>query len=42
MLECIRFIENGHKMKMILIDNPTIGIDTPDDLIKAKKYLESI
>ena len=40
MLECIRFIENGHKMKMILIDNPTIGIDTPDDLIKAKKYLE--
>ena len=41
MLECIRFIENGHKMKMILIDNPTIGIDTPDDLIKAKKYLES-
>ena len=42
MLECIRFIENGHKMKMILIDTPTIGIDTPDDLIKAKKYLESI
>ena len=42
MLECIRFIENVHKMKMILIDNPTIGIDTPDDLIKAKKYLESI
>ena len=42
MLECIRFIENGQKIKMILIDNPTIGIDTPNDLIEAKKYLESI
>ena len=42
MLECIRFIENGQKIKMIRIDNPTIGIDTPNDLIEAKKYLDSI
>ena len=42
MLECIRFIENGKKIKMIPIDNPTIGIDTPNDLLEAKKYLESI
>ena len=42
MLECIRFIENGKKIKMIPIDYPTIGIDTPNDLIEAKKYLESI
>ncbi len=42
MLECIRFIENGQKIKMIRIDHPTIGIDTPNDLIEAKKYLESI
>ena len=41
-LECIRFIENGHKIKMIQIDRPTIGIDTSHDIIKAKKYLESI
>ena len=42
MLECIRFIENGQKIKMIEIERPTIGIDTPNDLIEAKKYLESI
>ena len=42
MLECIRFIENGQKIKMICIDTPTIGIDTPNDLLEAKKYLESI
>ena len=42
MLECIRFIENGQKIKMIQTEKPTIGIDTPDDLIEAKKYLDSI
>ncbi len=42
MLECIRFIENGQKIKMICIDTPTIGIDTPGDLLEAKKYIESI
>lgn len=42
MLECIRFIENKQKIKMIEIEKPTIGIDTPNDLIEAKKYLESI
>jgi len=42
MLECIRFIENGQKIKMICIDNPTIGIDTPGDLLEAKKYLKTI
>jgi 3-deoxy-manno-octulosonate cytidylyltransferase (CMP-KDO synthetase) len=42
MLECIRFIENGKKIKMIQVERATIGIDTPSDLNKAKKYLESI
>ncbi len=42
MLECIRFIENGQKIKILQIEKPTIGIDTPNDLIKAKKYLDSI
>ncbi len=42
MLECIRFIENGQKIKMIQTQKPTIGIDTPNDLIEAKKYLDSI
>ena len=42
MLECIRFIENGQKIKMIQAEKPTIGIDTPKDLIEAKKHLDSI
>ena len=42
MLECIRFIENGQKIKMIQTEKPTIGIDTPNDLIEARKYLDSI
>ncbi len=40
-LECIRFIENGQKIKMIQIDSPTIGIDTPHDITRAKNYLKS-
>ena len=39
MIECMRFIENGQKIKMINIQEPTIGIDTPHDLIRAEKYL---
>ena len=34
--------KNGKKIKMIQVERATIGIDTPNDLIKAKKYLESI
>ena len=42
MLECIRFIENSQKIKMFQIEEPTIGIDTSEDLNRAKKYLENI
>ncbi|MDC3064123.1 3-deoxy-manno-octulosonate cytidylyltransferase [bacterium] len=42
MLECIRFIENSQKIKMFQIEEPTIGIDTSEDLNRAKKYLEDI
>jgi len=41
MIECMRFIENGQKIRMINIKKPTIGIDTPNDLIRAKKFLNS-
>lgn len=36
-IECIRYLEYGKKIKMVetLIDG--IGIDTPEDLVKAKK-----
>ncbi|RBW60410.1 MULTISPECIES: 3-deoxy-manno-octulosonate cytidylyltransferase [unclassified Tenacibaculum] len=38
-IECIRYLEVGKKIKMIETTIESIGIDTPEDLEKAKKYL---
>lgn len=38
-IEAIRYLEVGKKIKMIETDKPSIGIDTPEDLEKAKKLL---
>lgn len=38
-IEGIRYLEVGKKIKMIETQTPVIGIDTPEDLEKAKKYL---
>ncbi len=39
-VECIRFLEYGKKIKMVETDFMGIEIDTPEDLIKAQKYLK--
>lgn len=39
-LECLRYIEQGKKIKMVRTQKSSIGIDTPDDLIKANKLWE--
>ena len=39
-IECLRYIENGKKIKMFKTDFSTISIDTPEDLIKAEEYLK--
>lgn len=36
-IEAIRYLEYGKKIKMILTNQDGIGIDTPEDLIKARK-----
>lgn len=36
-----RILENGGKVKMILTKKPTIGVDTKDDLKKAKALLKA-
>lgn len=41
-IECIRYLENGKKIKMIETDYQGIEIDTQEDLIRAQAYLESI
>lgn len=41
-LEQLRYLEYGKRIKMIETNQGTIGIDTPEDLEKAKKMLTSI
>ncbi len=38
-IECIRYLEYGKKIKMIETSVKSIGIDTPEDLEKARKLL---
>jgi 3-deoxy-manno-octulosonate cytidylyltransferase (CMP-KDO synthetase) len=38
-LEQLRYLENGVKIRMILTEHTSIGIDTPGDLELAKQYL---
>jgi 3-deoxy-D-manno-octulosonate cytidylyltransferase len=38
-IECIRYLEYGKKIKMLETSLKTIGIDTPEDLEKARKLI---
>lgn len=38
-IECLRYLENGIQLKMVVTDYMGIEIDTPDDLIRAEKLL---
>jgi 3-deoxy-D-manno-octulosonate cytidylyltransferase len=38
-IECLRYLENGVPLKMVVVDYMGIEIDTPEDLVKAEKYL---
>ncbi|MCF0235736.1 MAG: 3-deoxy-manno-octulosonate cytidylyltransferase [Bacteroidaceae bacterium] len=39
-LEQLRWLEAGYKIKVALTQHETIGIDTPEDLLKAQEYLQ--
>lgn len=41
-IEAIRYLEVGKKIKMVETTIESVGIDTPEDLEKAKKYLNSL
>ncbi len=41
-IEAIRYLEYGKKIKMIATEASAIGIDTPEDLEKAKLVLKSL
>lgn len=38
-IECLRYLENGIAIRMVVTDYMGVEIDTPDDLIKAAKLL---
>jgi 3-deoxy-manno-octulosonate cytidylyltransferase (CMP-KDO synthetase) len=40
-LEQLRYLENGVKIKMVLTNESLVSIDTPKDLQRAKKLLDS-
>jgi 3-deoxy-manno-octulosonate cytidylyltransferase (CMP-KDO synthetase) len=33
-------LENNMKIKVVITDDPNISIDTKQDLLKSKKYIE--
>lgn len=38
-IECLRYLEHGIPLKMILVDYMGVEIDTPEDLERATKFL---
>lgn len=41
MIECLRFLEHGIRLKVILTEGVGIGIDSEADLAEAENYLKS-
>ena len=41
-IECLRYLENGISLKMILTEHAGVKIDVPEDLENAKAYLKSL
>lgn len=39
-IECLRYLENGIRMKMVVTEYMGIEIDTPEDLLKAQQLLQ--
>jgi 3-deoxy-D-manno-octulosonate cytidylyltransferase len=38
-IECLRYLENGIPLKMVIVDYMGVEIDTPEDLERAAMYL---
>ena len=40
-IECLRYLEHGVPLRMIVVDYMGVEIDTPDDLIRAEKIISN-
>jgi len=40
-IEILRFIENGYKVQFIEVDSATVAVDTPNDLEKVRKIMQT-
>ena len=40
-LEQLRWLQNGYRIKVGLTDVETVGIDTPEDLLRAEEFLKN-
>ena len=38
-LEQLRWLQNGYCIKVAITDLETVGIDTPEDLVRAEAFL---
>ncbi|MEO6583455.1 MAG: 3-deoxy-manno-octulosonate cytidylyltransferase [Ferruginibacter sp.] len=41
-IECLRYLENGIALRMVLTDTDNVKIDVPEDLAKANAYLSAL
>jgi CMP-2-keto-3-deoxyoctulosonic acid synthetase len=41
-IECLRYLENGIPLKMVLTDFAGVKIDVPEDLTIAEDYLQKL
>jgi len=41
-IECLRYLENGIPLKMVITQHSGIKIDVPEDLPRAEAYLQSL
>ena len=39
-VEMYRIIENGYKIKMVIVDDSSIGVDTPEDLERVRSLIK--
>jgi CMP-2-keto-3-deoxyoctulosonic acid synthetase len=40
-IECLRYLENGVELRMVMVDYAGVEIDTPEDLERAQRMMSS-